>query len=209
MNTYMTLEQAREWYNSGKAAYKKIALQNFSKEELAPNFRNIKTFDDACQILGIYYSEEDLEVIEQLISRASVAMFKLNIIRKALHIGQDLYLAKDTDSYSGIWYPYNPIIPSSSTIYAKEIKSNKVEVLGKIKSREIIYNVLNVDASTSGFTGLGSFNSHNGTGLCIADVAFLGCASREIAEHFGKYFGMLITKAKYGDMVDFEIIEYN
>ena len=25
-------------------------------------------------------------------------------------------------------------------------------------------------------------------------------------EHFGKYFGMLITEALYGDMVDFEII---
>lgn len=38
-------------------------------------------------------------------------------------------------------------------------------------------------------------------------IEFLGCASEEIAEHLGKYFGMLITEAKYGDMVDFEIIE--
>lgn len=29
---------------------------------------------------------------------------------------------------------------------------------------------------------------------------------KEIAQHLGKYFGMLITEAKYGDMVDFEII---
>ena len=29
----------------------------------------------------------------------------------------------------------------------------------------------------------------------------------EIAEHFSKYFGMLITEAKYGDMVKFEVIE--
>lgn len=34
-----------------------------------------------------------------------------------------------------------------------------------------------------------------------------GCASREIAQHFGKYFGMLITEAKYADIVDFEVIE--
>lgn len=30
---------------------------------------------------------------------------------------------------------------------------------------------------------------------------------KEIALHFSKYFGMLITEAKYGDRVDFEIIK--
>ena len=33
------------------------------------------------------------------------------------------------------------------------------------------------------------------------------CATKEIAKHFSKYFGMLITEAKYGDLPDFEIIE--
>lgn len=32
-----------------------------------------------------------------------------------------------------------------------------------------------------------------------------GCASKEIAQHFGKYFGMFITTAKYAE--DFEIIK--
>ena len=40
-----------------------------------------------------------------------------------------------------------------------------------------------------------------------ANIGFLGCASKEIAQHFGKYFGMLITETKYGDLSDFEIIE--
>jgi hypothetical protein len=40
-----------------------------------------------------------------------------------------------------------------------------------------------------------------------ANFGFLGCATKKIAQHFGKYFGMLITEAKYADMVDFEIIE--
>lgn len=39
-------------------------------------------------------------------------------------------------------------------------------------------------------------------------MGFLGCASKEIAKHFGKYFGMLITTAKYADIIkDFEVIE--
>lgn len=28
-----------------------------------------------------------------------------------------------------------------------------------------------------------------------------------MVEHFGKYFGMLITEAKYGDLPDFEIVD--
>lgn len=35
----------------------------------------------------------------------------------------------------------------------------------------------------------------------------MGCASKEIAQHLSKYFGMLITEAKYDDLPDFEIIE--
>ena len=41
----------------------------------------------------------------------------------------------------------------------------------------------------------------------IFNVGFLGCANKEIAQHLGKYFGMLITEAKYGDLADFEIVE--
>ena len=54
--------------------------------------------------------------------------------------------------------------------------------------------------------GLGSFGSYYGVGD-DASIGFLGCANKEIAQHFGKYFGMLITEAKYGDLSDFEIIE--
>lgn len=37
-------------------------------------------------------------------------------------------------------------------------------------------------------------------------VLVSGCATKEIAEHFGKYFGMFITETKYADK-DFEVIE--
>lgn len=43
-------------------------------------------------------------------------------------------------------------------------------------------------------------------GLTFPNIGFLGCASREIAEHFSRYFGTLITEAKYGDLKGFEII---
>lgn len=47
---------------------------------------------------------------------------------------------------------------------------------------------------------VGSFNWQTGICKCRSEVSLFGCATKEIAEHFGKYFGMLITEAKYGDL---------
>ena len=141
------------------------------------------------------------------ISKASAAMFKLNIIRKALNLGQDLHLTKDPeDSY--IYYPYNPFVTKSSTYYKSDINSGKMEVIGKIKSEGEEYNVLGGDATFGGYAGLGYFYYFDGVGHADTDIGFLGCASKEIAQHFGKYFGMLITHAKYAGMIkDFDIVE--
>ena len=206
-NITVTLDKAKEWFNSGNATLKEIALQAFDKDELTYNFKNITTFKKACETLGLNY--DDMFYITKniaTISKASAAMFKLNIIRKALNLGQDLHLTKDPeDSY--IYYPYNPFVTKSSTYYKSEINSGKMKVIGKIKSEGEEYNVLGGSAKNGGSFGLGSFYSSIGVGYAYADVGFLGCANKEIAQHLGKYFGMLIIEAMYGDMVDFEIIE--
>lgn len=205
-NVTVTLNKAKEWFNSGNATLKEIALQAFDKDELTYNFKNITTFKKACEALGLNY--DDMFYITKniaTISKASAAMFKLNIIRKALNLGQDLHLTKDPKDYY-IYYPYNPFVTKSSTYYKSEINSGKMEVIGKIKSEGKEYNVLGGRADDGGLAGLGGFYSDNGVGSAYAAVGFLGCANKEIAQHLGKYFGMLITEAKYGDMVDFEII---
>lgn len=205
-NVTVTLNKAKEWFNSGNATLREIALQAFDKDELTYNFKNITTFKKACEALGLNY--DDMFYITKniaTISKASAAMFKLNIIRKALNLGQDLHLTKDPeDSY--IYYPYNPFVTKSSTYYKSEINSGKMKVIGKIKSEGEEYNVLGGGAACGGDSGLGSFCSSDGVGDAGADFGFLGCANEEIAKHLGKYFGMLITEAKYGDIVDFEII---
>lgn len=199
-NVTISLSQAREWFNSGNATLKEIALQAFNKDELTYNFKNITTFKKACEALGLNY--DDMFYITKniaTISKASAAMFKLNIIRKALNLGQDLHLTKDY-----IYYPYNPFVTKSSTYYKSEINSGKMKVIGKIKSEGEEYNVLGGRATYGGLAGLGHFGSYDGG--ADASIGFLGCATKEIAEHFGKYFGMLITTAKYADN-DFEVIE--
>lgn len=205
-NIAVTLSKAREWFNSGNATLKEIALQAFSKDELVCSFKNITTFKKACEALGLNYNAM-FHITNSIatISKASAAIFKLNIIRKALNLGQDLHLTKDPeDPY--IYYPYNPFVTKSSTYYNSDINSGKMEVIGKIKSEGKEYNVLGGRANAGGLAGLGGFDSDDGVGAAGAGVGFLGCANKEIAKHLGKYFGMLITEAKYGDMVDFEII---
>lgn len=206
-NITITLDKAKEWYNSGNSTLKEVALQVFDEKELKYNFKEIKTFRKACDVLDINYNTVSI-IINRMIkfSRASAAIFKLNIIRKALNLGYDLYLTKHPkDSY--IYYPYNPFITKNSTYCKSEINSGKIEIIGKIKSRGEEYNVLSGYATLGVNTGLGGFTFYDEVGFADASSGFLGCASKEIAQHFGKYFGMLITEAKYGDLSDFEIVE--
>ena len=206
-NITITLDKAREWYNSENATLKEIALQAFNKDELVVyNFKNITTFPKACEVLGLNYGEMlHIKMNIATISEASAAMFKLNIIRKALNLGQDLHLTKDPKN-SYIYYPYNPLVTKDSTCKS-ELNVDGEEIIGNIKSEGKEYNILGGRAYTSGTTGLSSFYSHYNIGDNNANFGFLGCATEEIAKHFGKYFGMLITEAKYGDIVDFEIVE--
>ena len=207
-NVTITIDKAREWYNSENESLKEIALQAFNESELKFDFRNIKSLSDACNVLGLNYNEilSELCYIKR-ISKASAAMFKLNIVKKALNLGQELSFTENPkDSY--ICYPFNPIICRDSTYYSDEIKEDKIKIVGKFKVEGEIYLILGDSAMTSltYYSGLSAFDSKDGSGLTFPNIGFLGCASREIAEHFSRYFGTLITEAKYGDLKDFEII---
>lgn len=202
----VNIDKAKEWYNGKNTTLKEIALQAFSEHELINNFKNITTFKKACKALGLDY---DIAIFNaraiSTTSKASSAMFKLNIVRKALNLGYDLHLAKSPkDSY--LYHPYNPFITENSIHYKNNLDLGKMEIIGKIKSEGRSYNVLGGDAAEGTYAGLGDFCSDS-AGRAVAAIGFLGCASEEIAQHFGKYFGMLITEAKYGDIVDFKIIE--
>ena len=207
-NVSITLEKAQEWYNSGNDSLKEIALQAFNENELKFDFRKIKSLCDACNVLGLNYNEVLSETCYmKSISRASAAMFNLNIIKKALNLGKELSFTKNPeDSY--ICYPFNPIIRRDSIYYSDELKDGKIKIVGKFKVEGETYLILgdSAIASITGFSGLGALNPKNGSCQAFSNTAFLGCASREIAEHFSRYFGTLITEAKYGDLKGFEII---
>lgn len=74
---------------------------------------------------------------------------------------------------------------------------------------DVIKQFLAVSSGSGSGYGAGSgyvYGSGDGVGSTYTNIGFLGCANEEIAQHFGKYFGMLITEAKYADMVNFEIL---
>lgn len=209
-NVTVTLDKAREWFNNGNESLKEIALQAFSKEELTVfDFTRIKTFEDA--LTALEYTESAKVYIRNTIndismySKASAAMAQLNIVRKALNLGQGLSLIKDPRD-SDIYYPCNPFVTKNSTYYKKELSSGKMEVIGKFKSKGEEYDVLNSNFACSDISGLGCFCPRIGVGYADANFGLLGCVSEEIAIYFGKHFGMLITEAKYGDTIDFEVI---
>lgn len=212
-NVTVTLEKAKEWYNSDNATLKEIALQAFSERELNVfDFTKVKTFKDALFCICKFNSCEYNSIVEtinrlRVMSKASAAMFMLNIVRKVLNTGYDLDLTKNVEGQNYTWYPYFRFITKSSTYYNDELKSGEYKKLGEITSEDVTYDVLGGDAALGGTAGLGRFRSDDGVGHALAGIGFLGCATKEIAKHFGLYFGMLVMEAMYGDMVDFKRVE--
>lgn len=203
----VTLDEAREWYSSNNDTLKKIALQAFNKEKLAYNFKDITTFKKACEALGLNY--DVISIVTKDIftfSKASAAMFKLNIIRNAINLWKDLHLAKDPKD-SCIYYPFNPLIAINTHAYDTELKSGTMEIVGSINVEGEVYSVLGGDCGgLNHCSGLGSFGFQTDICYSLADYAFLGCANKEIARHFSRYFGVLITEAKFGDLDGFKVV---
>lgn len=203
----VSIEEARNWYKGDDNVLKTLALRAFSEKELGHSFRDIKSFKDACDVLELNHDDLIPIIANTIIfghSRASAAMFKLNIIRKALNFGKDLHLTKG----SYLYYPCNPFISKLSSYYKSD---DSVETIGEVKCEGIKYKVINSVPHKCDNAGLANYSSFYYTANTTAATGFLGCATKEIAEHFGKYFGMLITEAKFGDTQDFEIItsKYN
>ena len=204
----ISIDMAREWYNSGNETLRKLALECYSVYELkVVPFEEIKSFEDAVNVLGMDVDETNSIVcLIKKKSKSSAAMFKLNIIRKALNLGYDLRLTKNPiNSY--IYCPNNELITKNSVYYKEELNSGELEIIGSVNCEEIEFYVLCGNTYYSTSDGLCDFFHGVGVSYSTSIIWYLGCANEKIAKHFGKYFGMLITEAKYGDSDDFEIIE--
>jgi hypothetical protein len=188
-NVKISLEKAREWYNSGNASLKEVALQAFTEDELIVNpWEKIKTFEDACRVLNINPKTVDLIYDAHLQN-----MYKLQIVKKALN-GADWEPKLNTGT---IYYPW-----MSYCLKGNSYDSSQKSVANfKAKDDNKVYTLVGGDYNYySG--GLCYFWS--GYGIVSAVRGLLGCKSKEIAKYFSKTFGKLIFDAIYGHYNNYE-----
>ena len=182
-NVKISLEKAREWYNSGNESLKEVALQAFKEGELVKNpWELIKTFEDACMVLNISPANVALIFDGHL-----QTIYKLQIIKEALN-GAGWNPNLNTGM---VYYPWLRYYPKGSNYNSnwspiadfKALEDNKV------------YTLVGGDSGCYSL-GMGYFGC--GYGDVGATAGLLGCKDAEIANYFGKTFGKLIFNAIFG-----------
>lgn len=195
-NVTLTLQKAKEFYNSGNAALKEVALQAFTKEELTnPEYTDIKTFEDACKALGlnmdfVNFALCNMENIEGGFGKHLTAIYKLDIIRKALNGADWNPKMAEGNIYYG-WvrlYKKHSDVPSDQKIIGNFIADGQKYLL--VGGFESEYN-----------NGLSDFYSEYKCGYLTADLSLLCCKSAEIAQYMSEQFGKIIFDACYAHHV--------
>lgn len=200
-NVTLTLERAKEFYNSGNAALKEVALQAFTEEELeTPKFTDIITFGDAVKALSLNDCnvQKDLEKFnnyrfEDNTSEHLKAIYKLDIIRKALNKDWNPSLMEGS-----VYYPFVRIYSNDKD--AKKVAAANGWMFGPtFIADNKMYTLVGGD-SDSYYTG-GIANFELGFGIVYPHLGLLSCKSREIAEHMSRYFAKEIFEANYAQYI--------
>ena len=192
-NVTLTLQKAKEFYNSGNAALKEVALQAFTQEELTtPKYTNIKTFEGACRAIGIVYRTDCdliyLSRVEGNLGKHLTAIYKMDIILKALNGDWKPILVKGK-----VFYPFVRFYPANK---AKDAANSNGWNLGPsfiFDGKK--YTLVGGGGSCWSAYGVGNFVGGHGF---VSDIAgLLGCKSTEIAWHMSRYFMKEIFEAVY------------
>ncbi len=168
--------------------YKPIYNAETGNVEIVPEniMGLIKTYEDARDYLSIRN--------EVSYNRSVDSLAKLQIILDALNEGYKF------DLLTGIvWYPWVRFFRMNSV-------PKDAEVIGHFRYQGEKFALVGGSAFYGSASGLGYFGSYGGVSFADSTVGFLGCATREIAQHFGKYFAKEIFDAKYGDTVKYQWI---
>lgn len=198
-NISITLKKAREWYNSGSADLREVALQAYTKDELEiPEWQNIKTFEDACKALHLdmNYVDSDIESLLEtnyISGSHLIAIYKLDIILKALNKGWKPSMVEGI-----IYYPYIRFYPAGQK--AREVVSSNSWKLGESFIADgKKYTLVGGGYGCCAYDGLANFGY--GYGDVRPNLGLLGCKSKEIAEHISRYFMKEIFEAVYSQYI--------
>ena len=196
-NVTLTLQRAKEFYNSGNAALKEVALQAFTQEELTtPNYTDIRTLEDAVKALGMDKSKvesdlNNLTYLEGSLGEHLTAIYKLDIIRKALN-GADW---KPNMTEGDIYYGWVRFYKKSS-----DVPSNK-KIIGNFIADGQKYLLVGGFGSGGYYGGLSNFDFLYGAGYSVAAFGLLYCKSIDIAQYMSEQFGKIIFDACYAQHI--------
>lgn len=196
-NVTLTLQRAKEFYNSGNAALKEVALQAFTQEELTtPNYTDIKTLEDAVKALGMDINKvacdlNNLTCLEGGLDEHLRAIYKLDIIRKALN-GTD-WKPKMTEG--DIYYGWVRFYKKSS-----DVPSDK-KIIGNFIADGQKYLLVGGFGSGGYYGGLSNFDFLYGAGYSVAAFGLLYCKSIDIAKYMSEQFGKIIFDACYAQHI--------
>ena len=196
-NVTLTLEKAKEFYNSGNAALMEVALQAFTKEELTiPEWQNIKTFEDACIAIGmnldnVIYDISHMGAVEGNLGKHLTAIYKLDIIRKALNGDWKPSLVQG--------YIYYPCVRLYPTGQKAAVSSNSCKLGESFIADGKRYTLVSEGYSFHYVGGIANFDY--GFGWVRPFLGLLGCKSKEIAEHMSRYFAKEIFEAGYAQHI--------
>lgn len=200
-NVTLTLDKAKEFYNSGNTALKEVALQAFTEEELkTPKFTDIKTFWQAVEALGLCTCDVkiDLEEFDDHRFEAHTAeylkaIYKLDIIRKALNGNWKPSLVQGS-----VYYPYVRAYPAGQKAI-EAASSNNWKLGESFKADGQNYTL--VGGAYSYYDSYGLASLCLGYGVVQPYLGLLDCKSREIAEHMSRYFSKEIFEATYAQHI--------
>ena len=190
-NVTLTLDKAKEFYNSGNDALREVALQAFTENELKEvHYTDIKTFKDACKALGlsednVNYDIERIEEAECGLGKHLIAIYKLDIIRKALNGGWEPKFTKGNIYYSWVRF------------YLPNKKPSDKKTIATLKADGQKYLLVGDCGGYGCYGGLGNFGSGCGYGDSSAHLGLLCCKSREIAQYMSTQFGEYIFDVCY------------
>lgn len=178
------LTKVKNIYNTCSSNVKKALEDIFGKEPFEFNYRDIKSFEDACDHLGIshyvpYVPNEYRAgfIVDEQAADRSAAMYKLTVICKAMCNGK----YTDKDGYR--WLPYY-------WIYSEQEMEDMSEE--EIKDMDIRH-VSASDTSSRGIAGIRLKPAYYKGLYATMDFGFnLYANSKEMAEYLDEQFRDLI-----------------
>ena len=129
-NISVTLEQAREWYNSGNATLRTLALNAYTKEELELSYNLIEFKVDP---IGIYYDipRDEIRKFEVLAKLATIAKY-YNKDWKKTNSNIGYFIWKYNDVSSPISISTSSLTQYAGVVYFKNYEDavTAIKILG-------------------------------------------------------------------------------